>query len=179
MALSPKDPLLAIGRLIVLVTQMLVALGIAALTIGMPLMVILRDRITAEARAEYGNSEFVFPLLAVLGIMLLAIILLAAAFWFLRMLRQIIDTVGERDPFVPENAQRLTTMGWIALGAQLLAIPAAGLALYIATLFEDQDGMTIEAGLDLSGVVLVVVLFILARVFRHGAAMRDDLEGTV
>ena len=24
-----------------------------------------------------------------------------------------------------------------------------------------------------------LVLFILARVFRHGAAMRDDLEGTV
>ena len=27
--------------------------------------------------------------------------------------------------------------------------------------------------------LLVVILFILARVFRHGAAMREDLEGTV
>ncbi len=26
---------------------------------------------------------------------------------------------------------------------------------------------------------LALLLFILARVFRHGAAMRDDLEGTV
>ena len=29
------------------------------------------------------------------------------------------------------------------------------------------------------GILLVLILFILARVFRHGAAMREDLEGTV
>ena len=32
---------------------------------------------------------------------------------------------------------------------------------------------------SLSGILMVLVLFILARVFRHGAAMREDLEGTV
>ena len=32
---------------------------------------------------------------------------------------------------------------------------------------------------DLTGFLIVLVLFILARVFRHGAAMREDLEGTV
>jgi hypothetical protein len=31
----------------------------------------------------------------------------------------------------------------------------------------------------LFGLVVGLVLFILARVFRHGAAMREDLEGTV
>ena len=30
-----------------------------------------------------------------------------------------------------------------------------------------------------SVVLMVIVLFILARVFKHGAAMREDLEGTV
>lgn len=32
---------------------------------------------------------------------------------------------------------------------------------------------------SLSSLFLSLTLFILARVFRHGAAMRDDLEGTV
>ncbi|EDL49152.1 DUF2975 domain-containing protein [Erythrobacter sp. SD-21] len=175
----PNDPLLLAGRLIVIVMQAILGFAAVVLAIGMPLVVFLRDRITAEARIEYANPDFVFPLGAVLGIMAFAVLFLAGAFWFLRLLRKIIDTVGEGDPFVPENAERLTLMGWLALAAQLLAIPAAGAALYVAKIFEDQEGMTIDAGLDLSGIVLVVVLFILARVFRHGATMRADLEGTV
>ena len=39
--------------------------------------------------------------------------------------------------------------------------------------------ITIDAGLDIEGILLALILFILARVFRHGARMRDDLEGTV
>ena len=35
---------------------------------------------------------------------------------------------------------------------------------------------TVEATLF---ILLVIILFILARVFRHGASMRADLEGTV
>ncbi|MGE5953381.1 MAG: DUF2975 domain-containing protein [Qipengyuania vulgaris] len=179
MTTRPNDPLLMAGRIVVVVMQAILGFAAVVLTIGLPLVFLLRDKITAEARIEYANSDFIFPLGAVLGIMVFGILFLAGAFWFLRLLRKIIDTVGEGDPFVPENAERLTQMGWLALAAQLLAIPAAGAALYIAKIFEEQDGMTVDAGLDLSGIVLVVVLFILARVFRQGSAMRADLEGTV
>ena len=179
MTSRPNDPLLLVGRIIVVVMQAILGFAAVALTVGLPLIFFLRDRITAEARIEYANPDLVFPLGVVLGIMVFAIVFLVGAFWFLRLLRKIIDTVGDGDPFVPENAERLTLMGWLALAAQLLAIPAAGAALYVAKIFEDQEGVTVDAGLDLSGIVLVVVLFILARVFRHGAAMRADLEGTV
>ena len=36
-----------------------------------------------------------------------------------------------------------------------------------------------DGGFDMTALLLTVILFILARVFRHGAAMREDLEGTV
>ena len=36
-----------------------------------------------------------------------------------------------------------------------------------------------DGGLDGGSILLTLILFILARVFRHGAAMREDLEGTV
>lgn len=179
MTTRPTDPLLLAGRIIVVVMQAILGFAAVVLTIGLPLIFFLRDRITAEARIEFDNPEFVFPLGAVLGIMVFGIIFLVGAFWFLRLLRKIIDTVGEGDPFVPENAERLTLMGWLALAAQLLAIPAAAAAIYVATIFEEQEGVTADAGLDLNGIVLVVVLFILARVFRQGSAMRADLEGTV
>lgn len=179
MTSRPNDSLLLAGRITVFVTQAILALAAVILAIGLPLVFFLRDRITAQARIDYANPELVFPLGAVLAIMVLGILFLVTAFWFMRLLRKIIDTVGEGDPFVPKNADRLTLMGWLALAVQLLAIPAAAAALRIAETFEEQDDIIVEAGLDLGGIVLVVVLFILARVFRHGAAMRDDLEGTV
>jgi hypothetical protein len=43
----------------------------------------------------------------------------------------------------------------------------------------DINGFDIGFGLSPAGVAFVLLLFILARVFRQGAAMRDDLEGTV
>ena len=179
MTARPNDPLLLAGRILVLLMQAIVGLAIAALVIGTPLVLFLRDRIAAEVQADLGNPEFVFPFFAILGVLVLAIAILALAFWFLRLLRRIIDTVGQGDPFVPENAERLTLMGWIALAAQLLAIPAAAAAIYIAKVFQEHEGVSLDAGIDLTGIVLVVVLFILARVFREGTAMRADLEGTV
>jgi len=39
--------------------------------------------------------------------------------------------------------------------------------------------MNIDGGLDGGSILLILILFILARVFREGARMRDELEGTV
>ena len=96
-------------------------------------------------------------------------------------LRRIIGTVGEGDPFAPVNADRLSMMAWLLLGVQILMLPAAGLGLMLAKWADkvDHADVNINAGLDLTGILMVLVLFILARVFRHGAAMREDLEGTV
>ena len=34
-------------------------------------------------------------------------------------------------------------------------------------------------GFSLTGILMVLILFILARVFKRGAEMREELEGTV
>ena len=56
------------------------------------------------------------------------------------------------------------------------ALTAADL---VGTLADENADFTVDAGFDLTTVLVIVVLFILARVFKHGAQMRDDLEGTV
>jgi hypothetical protein len=90
----------------------------------------------------------------------------------------IVRSVGEGDPFIPANADRLTAMGWIMLAINIAAIPLAILGTYIASI-AGEDAISVDAGVDFGGIVLVLTLFILARVFRHGTAMRADLEGTV
>ena len=106
----------------------------------------------------------------------LALVPIGLLMVFLRTLKLVIDSVGAGDPFAPVNAKRLARMGWLMIGVQLAAIPIGALAAWLNHRIDVG-----EIGFEVSGegVVLALVLFILARVFRHGAAMRDELEGTV
>ncbi len=126
----------------------------------------------AETGLTIGQRALVALLLAgVAGLLYLG--------WrFFRAMQAIVRSVGYGDPFVSANADRLTEMAWIALAVHVVAIPVAGLGLYIARLAGEQPGK-IEAGFDFGGILLILTLFILARVFRKGTEMREDLEGTI
>ncbi len=95
---------------------------------------------------------------------------------FLFQLKLIIDTVPGGEPFVIDNAHRLERMGWIVLAIQALGLATA---FFAATVAEMASKLSIKVEFSLTGLFLAAILFILARVFRHGATMREDLEGTV
>ena len=175
-----KDPLLTAARVIITFFIAVFAFVIAAIVVGIPIMLFNQARILA-AVAEEGIK--VGPeLFGALGLLFVGIAaFLSLMIWFLILLRRIVNTVGEGDPFVPENADRLSRMGWIAVGTQVLTIPMGAMVLWLAEVFKEADDIHVDAdmGIDGGAIVLILVLFILARVFRHGAAMREDLEGTV
>ena len=79
----------------------------------------------------------------------------------------------------PENARRLNAMAWLLLAVQVLAVPVGLLRAGLANLVTDGDNRIDFSIYDLEGLLLVIVLLILARIFRIGTAMRTDLEGTV
>ena len=116
-------------------------------------------------------------------LLLLACVLvfLGLAVYFLVLLLRIVGSVKEGDPFIAINAGRLSRMGWIALASQIATIPLAAIVLWIDELVGDVEDVHIDTDLGVSGegLLLVLILFILARVFRKGAEMRDELEGTV
>jgi hypothetical protein len=100
---------------------------------------------------------------------------------FLLELGGIVKSVERGDPFEPANADRLSRMGWIAVAGYAIATVIGSIAAWIKSV-AGEAGNHIDVddvGLDGGGILLILVLFILARVFRHGAAMREDLEGTV
>ena len=96
-------------------------------------------------------------------------------------MRGIVHSVDGGDPFEPENANRLSRMGWLMVGGYALGLVLGALATWIKAVGGDAGKLEIEANMDLGGggILLILTLFILARVFRHGAAMREELEGTV
>ena len=178
---KPNDLLLLAGKVLTVLAQAVMVIGGIALVIAIPAIAFFSGEINAEIAAEMGAEAGPFPVLPVIGAMMIGLAILALIFVFFGKLRAIISTVGEGDPFVPENAERLSMMAWLLLGTQLLIIPATGLGLILAKWADEVEhaDITIDAGLDIEGILMVIVLFILARVFKHGAAMREDLEGTV
>lgn len=178
---KPNDLLLLAAKILTFLMQGILAFAVVVMLIALPAILIFQGDINAQIVTELGEDVGPLPLLLVAGLIACVVGVLTFAWLFFGKLRAIISTVGKGDPFAPENADRLTLMGWLMLGCQVLLIPAAGLALMLAKWAEPMEhfDVTIDAGLDIEGILLVLILFILARVFKHGAAMREDLEGTV
>lgn len=176
-----NDPLLLAGRILTLLMQGGFALAGLGITIAIPVVIFFQDRINAKIVAERGPEITAFPAWQIAGLLLLLLGLIAIGFVFFGKLRAIINSVGDGDPFAPENADRLTVMAWLSLGTYAVMGVAAAVVYSMAGWLNqiDEFEWSSEGGFDLDGILMVVILFILARVFRHGAAMREDLEGTV
>jgi len=105
------------------------------------------------------------------GIFLLALLSLV-----LLMTARIVKT-AETDPFVADNARRLMQIGWLLLAMQVVGFTGD----MIISLFPKTVSDHVQAGFDLSpiGILAVLLIFVLAQIFRRGAQMRAELEGTV
>ena len=177
---APKgDAILKIGKIMTVLLQVIIGLVIAGLTILIPVILFNSDQVTSSL-AESGSTASLATVLTLIVVFLVAVIaVIATAFHFFQLLSRIIDTVSEGEPFVEINADRLSRMGWIVLFFQVAAFPIGAVAAYLATQMPDHIDVSADIEFSLTGVLMAVVLFILARVFRHGTAMREDLEGTI
>lgn len=174
-----KDLLLVAGKLLSFVMQWACAAGALAMVVLSALRVIFRDRIqVTEYSDSLGNTE---PLIGQPVFFLMVAGVLILGFFFFAKLKTIIESVHKGDPFSSENATSLTTMAWLLLAMQFLVMPTALIGAYLDPIVNNRDDfhVTVEMGPDVEGILMVIVLFILARVFKHGAEMREDLEGTV
>jgi len=156
----------------VLVRVVIVALwvGLAVIALAVPGVVLWRGEVLAELAKEGMADGVAIP--ALLALMTGGAAILYAAIQFFRRLLAVMRTVRKGDPFVPENAARLRAMAWL-----LLAIEVGGLAvgLFSHWAFGRSNGFEFSV----TGLIAVLSLFVLARVFARGTAMREDIEGTV
>jgi hypothetical protein len=147
-----------------------VAIALVLLANVFPLTVMVYLAVTAERIPQ------TYEVLGMAGTMVILGLILA----FLLILRRIVITAGKA-PFAPENALSLQRLGWIALAWQVVVVIFAmgGNQINIVNLpgilISIVDAHSYSAG----GAIMVLAIFVLAHVFRMGAEMRDDLEGTV
>jgi hypothetical protein len=133
------------------------------------------DALTAEIATKY-HGHYVSETIALLRLAgALSLVACIAVYHLFSRLLAILATVRAGDPFVVANADRLQRIGWALFAIQLLDLAFGGIVLALDRL--GVDHATWVPGF--TGWIGVVMLFVLARVFRVGARMRDDLAMTV
>jgi peptidoglycan biosynthesis protein MviN/MurJ (putative lipid II flippase) len=109
-------------------------------------------------------------------IMVIGICGVAVSHIILTRLQSIVATVGSGDPFVVENADRLQTIAWSVLVLELMHAVVGIVAARVSTTSQPLD---IHWSFSVTRWLVVLLLFVLARVFDQGARMREELAATV
>jgi len=91
-------------------------------------------------------------------------------------LRRILLTLADGDPFVPENARRLSRIGIAIAAMELLRVVTVLVVSAVPTLVGDEPPrLSTQFILWIS----VAALFVLSQVFREGTRLRDEEKMTI
>lgn len=97
-------------------------------------------------------------------------------------LREILETLAEGDPFVPENAPRLLRIA-LAMGAmeilRIVALSLVGATMDMGNKIGSDDAYVVSVMPNLALWGAIIVLFILAQVFREGTRLREEEKMTI
>jgi hypothetical protein len=174
--------LLWVATLTALFLIALLALGLGALVLAMTGIINLPIP-TNEIHGLPPNQIFAIGALALAA----GMICIALVAWMFLLTARIIDTASAGDPFIAANADRLALIGWL-----LVAVIAVQF-LTETTINHLRDKLTAEYHVPLSaigtftfdtwaspvGFLAILLIFVLAHIFRRGSEMRAELEGTV
>ena len=150
-------------------------LFLAAVLLGLVLSWILIRPFEALLSQSNPDADVHSMIMGMRLEMLIGIVASLATIRLLFALKAILGSARAGDPFMASNANHFQTMGWALLTLQLLDIPAALLGHFFPSL----GSAAPNGDVSLGGWMAVLLLFVLARVFAAGTAMRDDLEGTI
>ncbi|KQM27803.1 MULTISPECIES: DUF2975 domain-containing protein [unclassified Sphingomonas] len=165
-------------RFTVVVLRVLLVLNIAfaiAFLLGTLASFPFHAPLAARIAAKYPAVDVVRVVSGIRALLLLGVVASVPAHIIFSRLIAIIGTVLAGETFASPNARRVRAIGWALLAIQLLDVPLLLIVPSFDGLGVRVDGSSISIG----GWLSVLVAFILARVFAEGAALREDLEGTV
>ena len=100
---------------------------------------------------------------------------MVAVHWILTRLAALVRDAAVGHALTDANAARLRAIAWATLAIAIVDLCFG----WVSVATSKATGEYFGWSLSLTGWIAVPLLFVLAHVFREGAAMRADLEGTV
>lgn len=170
--------ILDVVRWVLLVSTAAVSLGIVAL-----LLLSFNPELLGGA-IDIGKLHikgvWLGPLAA--AVLLAAELYILGALVIVGRLRRIFQTLIAGDPFHPENVRRLrvigATMAALEVGRYVVGALAMA-ATHALRLTVDLEGTSLAGGVNLTTWFAVLVIVVLAEVFREGARLRGEAELTI
>ncbi len=172
----PDNAILGVTRTAIYIFMALIIFALVIVGIGAAAVPFKWEAIQAQIALENKGIGTAGLMPAIYAIFVMVALLLLLGYQILGGLLKIIATVADGNPFIAKNARRLKSIGWKMVACQILTILAGAIATYILWDADSRGGVD---EFSLNGVFATLLVFVLAGVFEHGAAMREELEGTV
>src|ERR1700747_2831481 len=107
-----------------------------------------------------------------------AIAALALIQLILRALRRVVASASVGDPFIEANAVDLVRVAWFLLGVNVIdALLKTTVYLLAPAAVRATIHDTVH--ISITGLFAVLLIFVLAQIFRRGSDMRAELAGTI
>ena len=94
-------------------------------------------------------------------------------------LRRVFVTLTQGDPFQPLNVKRLRLIGFTLAGIELFSYLVRAVLVWWKARTDLDVSLNLVQGFDLTVWFAVLVVFVLAEVFREGARLRHEAELTI
>jgi hypothetical protein len=146
----------------------LVIAGFAALLFHLDPVVIKHLSIDGASGEALARGEVLTAIFVTAGLYLAGVLVIV------HRLRRIFSTLSGGDPFHPDNVARLRLVGVLLAGLELMRYLVWAGSLWLVQGL-DRTGPSIS----LSGWFSILVVFVLAEVFREGARLRREAELTI
>jgi Protein of unknown function (DUF2975) len=162
----------------IIVTMLLIGmylLGVAAMIFGLITSRLPLDRIAHWTGVTMTADEIGRMALAAFAG---AIAALALVHFIFRALRRVVASASVGDPFIEANAVELVRVAWLLLGLNVIDAvikPTVYLLAPVAVREKIHDTVHIS----ITGLFAVLLIFVLAQIFRRGSDMRAELAGTI
>jgi Protein of unknown function (DUF2975) len=162
----------------IIVTTVLIGLfilGVAAMIFGLatsrlPLDWIAHWTGVTMTADEIGRIALTAQASAIAALVLIQLIL--------RALRRVVESASVGDPFIEANAAELVRVAWLLLGVEVIETLLKPMVFLLAP-EAVRAKMHGTFHISMIGLFTVLLIFVLAQIFRRGSEMRAELAGTI
>ena len=163
---------------LVLVIMVLVLLGTLVLQPFVASQVALGDvEVNGETDPRRIREIIRSPLIP--GAMAAVAVYVGGLVFIVGRLRRVFVTLTQGDPFQPLNVRRLRLIGFALAGIELFSYLVRAILRWWEMRTDLDVDLDVVQGFDLTIWFAVLVVFVLAEVFREGARLRREAELTI